>query len=98
VVNTSVTSKSPTDALMYSKVKMLKDRISKSTEDTTVPTKDGRFFILIRRQRLKPRDSMKNSDSTSIDHSILDQDFQCRELLSATVLTMSGSEDGERTS
>jgi hypothetical protein len=96
VVSTSATFKRPTDASMYSKVKMLKARMSKYMEDTTVPTKDGRYSILTRRQRLKPRDSMKNSDSISIDHSTLDQDCQCKELLSATVPTMSGSEDGER--
>jgi len=94
--NTSVTSKNQTDALMYSKVKMKKDKLFKFTVDTTVPTRDGRFFILTRRQRLKQRDSMKNSDSTLTDHSILCQSFLSTELLSATELTMSGSEDGER--
>jgi len=39
---------------------------------------------------------MKNLDSTLIDLSIFDQDYQCKELLSATVLTMSGSRGGER--
>jgi hypothetical protein len=81
---------------MYSKVKMLRDRISRFTEDITEQIRDGRYSILTRRQRLKPRDSMKNSDSISIDHSTLDQDSQCRELPSATVPTMFGSEDGER--
>jgi hypothetical protein len=75
---------------------MLKDRMSKSTIDTTEPIRDGRYSILTRRQRLKPRGSMKNSASISTDHSTLDQDFQCRELLSATEPIMSGSEDGER--
>jgi hypothetical protein len=39
------------------------------------PTRDGRFFILTRRQRLRLRDWMRNSDSTSIDHSILSLSF-----------------------
>jgi hypothetical protein len=95
-VSTSAISKRPTDASMYSKVKMLKDRISKYMEDITEPIRDGRYSILTRRQRLKPRDSMKNSDSILIDHSTLDLNFQWRELPSATVLTTSGSEDGER--
>jgi hypothetical protein len=78
-VNTSATFRRPTDALMYSKVKMLRDRRSKFITDITVLTKDGRFFILTRRQRDKPRVLMKNLVSTSIDHSILDLDFQCKE-------------------
>jgi hypothetical protein len=81
---------------MYSKVKMLRDRMSKYMEDTTEPTKDGRYSILTRKQRLKPRDSMKNLDSISIDHSTLDLDSQCKESLSAMEPTTSGSEDGER--
>jgi hypothetical protein len=39
---------------------------------------------------------MRTLDSTAADHSILSQDYQWLELLSATVLTMFGSEDGER--
>jgi hypothetical protein len=39
---------------------------------------------------------MRNSVSISTDHSTLDQDFQCRELLNAMEPTMSGSRDGER--
>jgi hypothetical protein len=54
--------------------------------------------MLTRLQRLKLRDSMRNSVSTSTDHSTSDQDYQCRELLSAMEPTMSGSRDGERTS
>jgi hypothetical protein len=46
--STSVTSNRPTDALMYSKVKMLRDKKFKYMEDTTVLTKDGRSFILTR--------------------------------------------------
>jgi len=96
VENTSATSKRPTVALMFTKVRMLKHKKFRFMADTMEPTKDGRFFILTRRQRLKQRDSMKNSDSTLTDHSILCQSFLSTELLSATELTMSGSEDGER--
>jgi hypothetical protein len=64
---------------MYSKVKMLRDRRSKFIIDIMELTKDGRFYILTRRQRDKQRDSIKNLDSISIDHSILDLDFQCKE-------------------
>jgi hypothetical protein len=78
-VNTSAISKRPTDALMYSKVKMLRDRRSKFIIDIMELTKDGRFFILTRRKRDKQRDLIKNLDSTSIDHSISDLDFQCKE-------------------
>jgi len=60
-------------------------------------TRDGELCILIKQKLLKQRDSTRNSDSISIDLSISDQDSQCKELLSATVPTMSGLEDGERT-
>jgi len=59
-------------------------------------TKDGVFFMLIKLPRQKPRVSMKNLDSISIDHSILDQDFPCRDWLNVMVLIMSGLRDGER--
>jgi hypothetical protein len=51
--------------------------------------------MLIKLQRLKQKDSMKNSVSTLTDHSTLDQDFQCKELLNAMVPTTFGSRDGE---
>jgi hypothetical protein len=57
---------------------------------------NGKFFTLTKQERLKQRDSMRNSVSISIDHSISDQDSQCKESLSAMEPTMSGSEDGER--
>jgi hypothetical protein len=38
---------------------------------------------------------MKNLDSTSIDLSTSDLDYQCKELLNALELTMSTSRDGE---
>jgi hypothetical protein len=54
--NTFVTSRKPIDALMYSKVKMMKVRKYRYTIDTTEPTRDGRSSILTRKQRLRPRD------------------------------------------
>jgi hypothetical protein len=61
-----------------------------------VPIKDGEFFILTRRQLLKLRDSMKNLDSISTDHSTLSQNFHSTELLSVLELTTLSSRDGER--
>jgi hypothetical protein len=59
-------------------------------------TKDGRLSILTRLSQSELRALIKSLDSTLTDHSTSDQDFQCKELLSATELTMSGSRDGER--
>jgi hypothetical protein len=89
-VSTSAISKKPTDALMYSKERMKKCKLFKFMVDTTEPTRDGRFSIWIPRQRIEPRESMKNSVFTSIDHSTSDQDCHSRESLSATVPTMFG--------
>jgi hypothetical protein len=62
-----------------------------------VSIKDGKLSILTKLIRLKPKAKMKNSASTSIDHSTLDQDCHSRESLNAMVQTMSGSRDGEQT-
>jgi len=87
--------------LMSKALRMRKDKRFKLQIETTKrvvqPTKDGRSFMLIRLMLLEPRASTKNSDSTSTDHSTSDPECQCKELLSATVPTMSGSRDGERT-
>jgi ribosome assembly protein YihI (activator of Der GTPase) len=64
----------------------------------TTLTKDGRLSMLTKLKLLELRDSTSNSDSTSTDLSTSDQECQCKELPSATVPTMSGSRDGERTS
>jgi hypothetical protein len=64
----------------------------------TMPTKDGRLSMLTKLRLSGPRASTRSSDSTSTDHSTSDQECQCKELLSATVPTMSGSRDGERMS
>jgi hypothetical protein len=67
--NTSAISNRPTDVSMSQVEKMLKVKKSKYGIDTMVLTKDGRFFILTRRLRLKLRVSTRNSVSTSTDHS-----------------------------
>jgi len=54
--NTSVISNKPTNALMSIKVRILKDKKFKSMEGTMVLIRDGRFSMLTRRQRLRPRD------------------------------------------
>jgi hypothetical protein len=60
-------------------------------------TKNGKFFTLIKLERLRPKDSMKNSDSTSIDHSTLYLSFHSIELLKVQVQTTLSSRGGERT-
>jgi len=62
--------------LMSMVVKMRKVDQPKSGPNMVELTRDGRFFILISNQRFQPKDSIKNSDSTSTDHSTSDQDFQ----------------------
>jgi hypothetical protein len=94
--STSVTSKKQIDVLMLMQTKMLKVRKSLSIEDTMVPIKDGKFFILTQRKRLRQRDSMKNLDSISIDHSTWSQNFHSIELLNVLEPTMLSSRDGER--
>jgi len=54
--NTSVISNKPTNVSMLLEISIRKDNKSKLTIDITVLTRDGRFFILIRRQRLRLRD------------------------------------------
>jgi hypothetical protein len=71
--------------LKTKKVKLLELPIT-----TTKPTKNGELSILTRQRRLKLKVLMKNSVSTLTDHSTLDPDFLCRDLLNATVPTTSG--------
>jgi hypothetical protein len=71
LVSTSATSNPQTDALMYTKVKMLKDKRSKSTTDIMEPTKDGRLDMLTL-LRLKLRDNLiRSSDFTLRETSTL---------------------------
>jgi hypothetical protein len=94
--NISATFVRPTSVSMFLETKTKKVKLLKLTKDIMEPTKDGKYFILTKRQRLRPRDSMKNSDSTSTDHSTLSLSFHSIELLKALVPTMSLSRDGER--
>jgi len=48
---------------------MLKDKQLEFLEEMEVSTRNGESSISIKRARLKLRDSMKNSVSTSTDHS-----------------------------
>jgi hypothetical protein len=61
---------------MFTETKTEKDKRLLSTEDITVPIKGGRLPILIKHQRNQLVDSIKNTVSTSEEHSISDQDFQ----------------------
>jgi len=62
--------------LMFQEEKTLKDKQFGYGRSTVEPTRDGRFSILTKLQRLQRKDSTKNLDSISTDHSISDQDFQ----------------------
>jgi len=55
-MNISAISKNLTDASTSSKVKIKKDKQFKFTTDTTVPIRDGRFFILTRWVKWRQRD------------------------------------------
>ena len=56
-------------SLKLKEAKMKKDKQLESGVTTVVKTRDGRSNMLIKLIRLRLRDSMKNSASTSIDHS-----------------------------
>jgi hypothetical protein len=77
------------NALMFLVERILKDKKLLPGRDTMEPIKDGKLFMLIL-LRLKPRDSMKNSDSTSTDHSTLSLNFHSTELLRCTVMPTCG--------
>jgi hypothetical protein len=53
--NTYVISNRPTDVSMSLVAKTKKDKLSKYTIDTTELTRDGRFSILTKKQRLRLR-------------------------------------------
>ena len=58
-------------------------------------TKNGKFFMLTRLLRLRPRDSMRNSDSTLTDHSTSSQSFHSTESLRCLVVPTWLLRDGE---
>jgi hypothetical protein len=76
----SLTSKTERH-LMSMEEKMRKEDKSLSGTSMERPTRDGRSSILTKQIKNKKRDLMMTSVSTSTDHSISDQDFQCTELL-----------------
>jgi len=73
--NTSSTGRTER-LLMSQEERILKDKQFGHGRSMVEPTRDGKFFILTKHQRFQRKDSTKNSDSTSTDHSISDQDFQ----------------------
>jgi len=83
---------------MSQEAKMKKPAQFKYLVTTDPKLNCGTLSMLIKLTKIEPRDSIRSSDYTSIDHSTLDQDYHSRESLSATVPTTSGSRDGEETS
>jgi len=75
LANNSSTSKTKKH-LMFRVQKMLKDKLLSFMDHTTRSTKDGELSILINPKRSQLKDSTRNSDSISTDHSTLSQDFQ----------------------
>jgi hypothetical protein len=61
---------------MFTEERMKKDIKLLYGTDTMVPTRDGRSYMSIRPHQFQRKDSIKTSDSTSTDHSILSQDYQ----------------------
>jgi len=96
-MNTSSTGRAE-NASMLQEAKMRKELQLLYITNTTVTTKDGLYFTLIKPTRLQLKDSAKTSDSTSTDHSTLSQDSHSRELLNRSQPTTWSSRDGERTS
>jgi hypothetical protein len=72
-VNTSLTSKTR-KPLISIKTKIEKDKRLSYGRDTTDGTKDGELSIKTSTPRLEERDTARDSVSTSIDHSTLDQE------------------------
>jgi hypothetical protein len=70
--------------------RMKKDKVLLLMEIKRELIKNGRLFMSIKPNQSEPRDSTRNSVSISTDHSMSDQECQCKESLSATVLTMFG--------
>jgi len=65
------------EKLLMSQVeRMLKDKLLSSGTNIMVLTRDGKSSMLTRPIRFQERDLMMTSDSTEIDHSISDPDFQ----------------------
>jgi hypothetical protein len=89
--NTSLISKTRRQ-LMSIRTRILRDKRLSSGEDTMAGTKDGELSMLTKQRRKEVQDGIQDMDSTSIDHSSSDQNFQCGELLKLLDL-MLDSED-----
>jgi hypothetical protein len=76
-------------------LKKLKDNQLESRTSMVVLTKSGEYSILRTLRRERPRDSMKNSVSTSTGHSTWSQSFHSVELLRCMETPTCGSRDGE---
>jgi hypothetical protein len=60
----------------YNMAKMLRANLLCTLTEMTRSNKDGTLFMLMKPSRKQPKDLPKIGDSTSIDHSISDQDSQ----------------------
>jgi len=58
--------------------------------------RNGKSSILMNQNQLQLKDTVKNSDSISTDHSTSDLDFHSEESWRCTETDMSISEDGSR--
>jgi hypothetical protein len=77
---------------MSIKERMLKDKKLLSGRSTMDSTRDGELSMLTKLPRKEHLDTIKNTDSTSTEHSTSDQDSQCGELLKMSPTTLD-SED-----
>jgi len=73
---------------------MRKQQLLESKREPTMPTKDGELSTLTI-QPLRPRDLIRNSDSTSTDHSTSSQDSQPTESLSIKMVAGLESDNGK---
>ena len=79
----------PERLLMSLVERMRKDKLLSFTTNITVPTRDGKSFMLIKPIRFQERASILNLVCIETDHSISDLDSQCKELLNAKEPPMS---------
>jgi len=61
---------------MSTRIRIVKDKMLSSGEDIMVGTRDGELSILTLQRKKLLKDSTKSMDSTSIEHSTSDLDFQ----------------------
>jgi hypothetical protein len=97
IKTTSSSTGQTTRFLMSMTQRTLKDRELESRTTKMLGTNNGKLFILTRQRILEAKDSTRSLVSTSIDHSTLDLECQCRESLSASEPITLLSRDGETT-